>query len=184
MGRWLGVEVRVHAFFPLLAVVCMGLSASDLGAFSLFRGLGLFLVLVAAVLVRETARLLVAAWLNLRLRAILLLPIGGLYAYANPESQESANQGSGQFAMALAGPLANGVTALMLAANFLGTSGDMRLLDQPFITSAYLLRSMVWMQAWAWCICCRPTPWTAGGSSGADSPTNSASLLRAAPRPA
>ena len=147
LGRWMGVEVRVHAFFPLLALVCLGLSASDLGAFSLFRGLGLFLVLVAAVLVRETARLIVAAWMDLRLRAILLLPIGGLYAYANPESQENANQGGGQFAIAFAGPLANGATALALAATFMGTSGDMRLLNQPFVTSAYLLRSMVWMQA-------------------------------------
>jgi hypothetical protein len=61
----MGVELRVHAFFPLLAVVCLGISASD----GLARGLGLFLVLVAAVIVRETARLLVAAWLGLRLRA-------------------------------------------------------------------------------------------------------------------
>jgi len=139
--------MRVHVFFPLLALVCLGLSASDGGAFSFFRGLGLFLTLVAAVLVRETARLMVAAWLDLRLRAILLLPIGGLYAYANPESQENANRGAGQFALALAGPLANGATALALAATFLGTSGDIHLLDQPFISSAYLLRSMVWMQA-------------------------------------
>jgi CBS domain-containing protein/Zn-dependent protease len=138
----MGVELRVHAFFPLLAVVCLGISAAD----GWLRGLGLFLVLVAAVAVRETARLLVAAWLGLRLRAILLLPIGGLFAYANPESQENANQGGGEFAMALAGPLANWATALALAATFIGASGDIHLLDQPFITSAYLLRSMVWMQ--------------------------------------
>jgi CBS domain-containing protein/Zn-dependent protease len=143
VGRWMGVEMRVHAFFPLLALVCLALSIPD----GVPRGLGLFLVLVAAVVVRETARILVAAWLGLRLRAILLLPIGGLFAYANPESQESANSGSGQFAMALAGPLANGATALVLAAAFLGASGDFRLLAQPFISSAYLLRSMVWMQA-------------------------------------
>ena len=133
----MGVELRVHAFFPLLAVVCLGISASD----GLARGFGLFLVLVIAVIVRETARLLVAAWLGLRLRAILLLPIGGLFAYADPESQESANGGSGQFAMALAGPLANGATALMLAAAFLGASGNIRLLDQPYITSAPRLQS-------------------------------------------
>ena len=139
----MGVEMRVHAFFPLLALVCLALSASD----GVARGLGLFLVLVAAVVVRETARLLVAAWLGLRLRAILLLPIGGLFAYANPESQENANQGSGQFAMAFAGPLANCATALVLAATFLGASGNIQLFDQPFISSAYLLRSMVWMQA-------------------------------------
>jgi len=99
------------------------------------------------VLVRETARLIVAAWLGLRLRAILLLPIGGLYAYADPESQENANQGAGQFAIALAGPLANAATALLLAMAFLGAGGDIHLFSQPIITSAYLLRSMVWMQA-------------------------------------
>jgi CBS domain-containing protein len=139
----MGVEMRVHAFFPLLAVVCLLLSVSD----GVARGLGLFLVLVAAVVVRETARILVAAWLGLRLRAILLLPIGGLFAYANPESQENANSGGGQFAMAFAGPLANVATALVLAATFLGASGDFRLLTPPFISSAYLLRSLVWMQA-------------------------------------
>ena len=143
MGRWMGVEMRVHAFFPLLALVCLTLSIHD----GVPRGLGLFLVLVAAVVVRETARILVAAWLGLRLRAILLLPIGGLFAYANPESQESANSGSGQFAMALAGPLANGATALLLAATFLGASGDFHLIAQPLISSAYLLRSLVWMEA-------------------------------------
>jgi len=138
----MGVEIRVHAFFPLLAIVCLALSASC----GVARGIGLFLVVVAAVVVRETARLLVAAWLGLRLRAVLLLPIGGLFAYANPESQENANSGSGQFAIALAGPLANWATALVLAAMFLGASGDMNLLAQPFITPTYLLRSAMWMQ--------------------------------------
>jgi CBS domain-containing protein/Zn-dependent protease len=139
----MGVELRVHLFFPLLAVVCLGLSATD----GWIRGLGLFMVLVAAVLIRETARLLVVAWFGLKLRAILLLPVGGLFAYATPESQEKANRGGAQFAMALAGPLANGATALALAATFLGAGGNIKLFDQPFITSAYLLRSMVWMQA-------------------------------------
>ena len=138
----MGVEMRVHVFFPVLAIVCMGLSGTD----GWVRGLGLFFAVVAAVVVRETARLLVAAWLGLKLRAILLLPIGGLFAYADPESQENVNQGGGQFAMALAGPLANWATALMLTAAFLGASSDIHLLNQPFITSAYLLRSLVWMQ--------------------------------------
>jgi CBS domain-containing protein/Zn-dependent protease len=139
----MGVEMRVHAFFPLLALVCLGISAAE----GMGRALALFFVLVAAVVVRETARLLVAAWLGLRLRAILLLPIGGLFAYANPESQENANRGSGQFAMALAGPVANAATALAMAAAFLGASGDVRLLDQPWISAAHLVRSLVWMQA-------------------------------------
>jgi CBS domain-containing protein/Zn-dependent protease len=143
LGRWMGVEMRVHVFFPLLALVCLALSGSD----GIARGLGLFVVLVAAVVVRETARLMVAAWLGLRLRAILLLPIGGMFAYADPESQESSSQGSGQFAMALAGPVANVATALLLAAAFLGASGDIKLFAQPWISAGVLVRSMVWMQA-------------------------------------
>ncbi len=143
MGRWMGVELRVHTFFLLLAVVCLGLGASD----GIIRGLGLFLVLVAAIVVREIARLLVAAWLGLKLRAILVLPIGGLFAYANPESQENANRGVGQFALAFAGPLVNGAMALILAATFLGAGGDVNLISQPWISSAFLLRSMVWMPA-------------------------------------
>lgn len=143
LGRWMGVELRVHTFFLLLAVVCLGLSGSD----GVGRGLGLFLVLVTAVVVRETVRILVAAYLGLKLRAILLLPIGGLFAYANPESQENANQGPAQFALALAGPLANGLAALVLTATFLGAGGNVDLISQPWISSAHLLRSMIWMQA-------------------------------------
>ncbi|MDE3163773.1 MAG: CBS domain-containing protein [Acidobacteriota bacterium] len=143
MGRWMGVELRIHAFFPLLAAVCLLLS----GGSGVLRGLGLFLVLVLAVVVREAARLITAAWLGLRLRAVLLLPIGGLFAYANPESQEGSNQGAGQFALAFAGPLANAFTAAALAIALLGAAGsDLRLLEQPWISAAWLLRSLIWMQ--------------------------------------
>src|SRR5208282_2670981 len=136
LGRWLGVEMRVHIFFPLLILVLFAISGSD----GWPRALALFLLLVAAVAVRETARLVVAAWLGLRLRAILLLPIGGLFAYANPESQENANQGVGQFAIALAGPLANLGAALAAAGAILGASGDVQLFSYPYITPAHLLR--------------------------------------------
>ena len=99
-GRWMGVELRVHIFFPLLVLVLFAMG----GPQGLPRGLALFVLLVAAVAVRETARLLVAAWLGLRLRAILLLPIGGLFAYANPKSQETANTGRGQYLLAACRP--------------------------------------------------------------------------------
>src|ERR1700683_1859145 len=95
LGRWMGVEMRVHIFFPLLILVLFAMTTAD----GRPRGFALFLLLVFAVVVRETARLLVAAWLGLRLRAILLLPIGGLFAYANPESQELAHSGCGEVAL-------------------------------------------------------------------------------------
>jgi CBS domain-containing protein/Zn-dependent protease len=138
----MGVELRVHLFFPLLVFVFFGIS----GVAQWPRGLALFFILVGAVVARETARLLVAAWLGLRLRALLLLPFGGLFAYANPESQEGASQGVGQFALALAGPVANLVTALILAAAILGASSGVNLLAGPLLSPDHLLRSVVWMQ--------------------------------------
>jgi Zn-dependent protease/CBS domain-containing protein len=155
----MGVEVRVHLFFPLLAIVCLGISGAD----GVGRGLGLFMVVVAAVAVRETARLLVVAWMGLQLRTILLLPIGGLFAYANPESQNKSNQGGGQFALAFAGPLANLTTALALAAAFLGASGSINLLGQPWISSTWLVRSTVWMQAGLGLLHLLPVPPLDGG---------------------
>ena len=146
MGRWMGVELRVHTFFLLLAVVCIGLGMSEAGQFGFMRGVGLCFVLAAAVVVREIARLLVAAWLGLRLRAVLLLPIGGMFAYADPESQELSTTGAAQFALAAAGPFANLLTAIALAGLFLGAGGSFDLLGRPLVTANHLLRSMVWMQ--------------------------------------
>lgn len=142
LGRWMGVELRVHAFFPLLAFVFLAIGSSA----GWPRAMALFFLLVAAVAVRETARLMMAAWLDLRLRAILLLPIGGLFAYANPDSQERAVAGGAQYALAFAGPLANGATAAVVALIILGASPAVPLFSAPFIDSGHLLRSLVWMQ--------------------------------------
>ena len=142
LGRWVGVELRVHAFFPLLAFVFLAIGGAD----GWPRAMGLFFLLVAAVAVREAARILVAAWLDLRLRAILLLPIGGLFAYASPDSQERSSSGAGQYALALAGPVANWLTALVLALIILGASPAVPLFREPLISTSNLLGSMVWMQ--------------------------------------
>ena len=147
--------------------------------------MGFSLPLVAAVVVRETARLMVAAYLGLRLRAVLLLPIGGLFAYANPESQETANQGFGQFAIALVGPLANCLTALMLAAAFIGAGGDVKILAHPWISAAALIRSAVWMQAaWVFCTCFRLTRSTSDACCAEVSLAGTAFRLPAAQLPA
>ena len=140
---WNSWRSASHSFSvnSLPTSLCRSQSVNFAGPFSLARGLGLFMALLGAVVVREIARLLVAAWLGLKLRAVLLLPIGGLFAYANPESQENSNQGGGQFAMAFAGPLANIVTAFMLAAAFMGAAGEIKLLDPAEAKTLLSLRN-------------------------------------------
>ncbi len=145
LGRWMGVEFRIHSFFVLLAVVCL-FYASSVNA-PTAAGFALWLLIAFAVAVRSFARLLTAAWLGLRLRTVLVLPIGGLFAYGSPESQEAASTGRTQYILAAAGPVANLATALILAATFTGTSPDFHLFAAPLVTPAALLRSMVWLQA-------------------------------------
>jgi CBS domain-containing protein len=133
----MGVEIRIHTFFLLLAVVCI--FSAGAGGRGAAAGLAFWLIIAAAVAVRETARLFVCAWFGLRLRTVLLLPIGGLFAYATPESQEKANSGSSQYALTLAGPFANLLTALVLAATLTGASGSLNLLGLLHLLPAYPL---------------------------------------------
>jgi CBS domain-containing protein/Zn-dependent protease len=134
--------MRVHIFLPLVVIVFLGIAGSD----GWRRGVALYLLLLFAIAVRLTARLIVAACLGLRLRAILMLPIGSFFAYANPESQEHSAEGAGQFYLAFAGPLANLFTGLLLAATAMGASGQVQLLTAPYLCTSCLVRSMVWMQ--------------------------------------
>ena len=45
LGRWLGVEMRVHTFFLLLALVCLGLGISESPLHPFIRGFALFFIL-------------------------------------------------------------------------------------------------------------------------------------------
>lgn len=143
MGRWMGVDVRIHTFFVLLLGFC--LLYTNLTNTASARGFMLWLLLLLAVAVREVARAIAAAYHGLKLRNILLLPIGGLFAYANPESQERAGEPHVQMAMAVVGPIANVSFALVVAALILGASPQVDLLERPWVTPAHLVRSIVWL---------------------------------------
>ena len=51
LGRWFGVEIRIHAFFLLLTGPCM-LSATSMNL-DIWRGMILWILLLAVVAVRE-----------------------------------------------------------------------------------------------------------------------------------
>ena len=59
IGRWMGVELRLHLSFVLLLAITIGYSIAATG--SAARGIGLWLALLFAVAVRETARATAAA---------------------------------------------------------------------------------------------------------------------------
>jgi len=143
LGRWLGVDLRIHTFFVLLLGV--SLFATNVVDGSMWRGIVFWLLLLLAVLVREIARLTAAAYYGLQLRTVLLLPIGGLFSYANPDSAERALDPAVETGLALVGPAANIAFAVMIGSLMLGSSFGINLLTRPWITPLYLMRATVWM---------------------------------------
>jgi CBS domain-containing protein len=142
-GRFFGVEVRIHAFFLLL--LAAGMAGAAVVAINPMRMLVLWGLLLGAVMVRETARAVAAAWFGLELRGILLLPTGGLMSFATLEATERATEAKVQRRMAVVGPLASIGMGLLLAGIVLSSAPGVNLLARPWIAPSHLVRSLVWV---------------------------------------
>ena len=135
--------MRIHAFFLLL--LAMAIALGSMAGSSSGRVLMLWLLLVFAVVVREVARALAAAWNGLEVRSILLLPTGGLMSYATLESTERAVEPGVQRRMAFVGPVASIGFGLLLGGIVLASAPGINLVERPWIGPTHLLRSMVWL---------------------------------------
>ncbi len=143
IGRVLGVDVRIHIFFLILLVLSVSY-ASALNANG-GRGFALWLMLLLAVLVRETARAIGGAWWGLKLRSILLIPTGGLVTYSTTEATERAMGVGMQRRMALIGPAANILFGLVVGAIVATVTPQVNLIERPWVTPGHLLRALVWV---------------------------------------
>jgi Zn-dependent protease/predicted transcriptional regulator len=143
IGRFLGVDVRIHTFFLLL--LGLAVSYSSVSGTTGGRGFGLWLLLLLAVAIREIARAIAAAWFGLELRSVLLLPTGGLQTYATPEANERASTPEMQKNLGLVGPITNIAFGILLASLVLVVAPEINLFERPWITPTRLLRASIWI---------------------------------------
>jgi CBS domain-containing protein len=143
VGKIFGVEVRLHSFFVFLLVPA-AVWAGTLGH-SPARGFVLWALLLLAVVAREIARAVAAAFFDLDVAKVLLLPTGGLFSYAGVESETRAAEPTVQRAMALAGPVANALFGAILAAFILSIAPGIDLVAMPWVSPLHLLRTLVWV---------------------------------------
>lgn len=143
LGKIFGVEVRLHSFFLILLVLSMSWAAYL--EQTLVRGMGLWLLLLLAVAVRELARSVAAAWYEIDLKSVLLLPTGGLPTYASLEATERSTNAKVQKRMALVGPVANVMFGLTLAGLILTIAPEIQLWEMRWVTPMHLLRTAVWV---------------------------------------
>jgi predicted transcriptional regulator/Zn-dependent protease len=142
-GRIFGVEIRLHTLFGLLLLLSL-VWTSTLGRHPL-RALLLWLILLLAVLVRETARALVALWFGLEPRRLLLLPTGGLTLYGAPEAGPHGGSRRMQQILAVTGPLTNLILGLTVAALVESVAPGADLTSQSWISPLHLVRTLVWV---------------------------------------
>ncbi|ACO31439.1 MULTISPECIES: CBS domain-containing protein [Acidobacterium] len=143
LGRWFGVHIRVHMLFVLLLVICV--VSTNIPGLPLWRGLMLCAAIFLGVSIREIARLITASYFGVQMRSILLLPIGGLVSYANPDSADRAQSPRAQTIIAIAGPAANLLFTGIFLALIVGASPLVPVFARPWVTPVALMRSLVWL---------------------------------------
>jgi predicted transcriptional regulator/Zn-dependent protease len=143
VGRIFGVEVRLHSFFLFLLILSMAWAAALERA--VFRGVALWLLLLLALAVREIARGLAAAWFQIDVKSVLMLPTGGIQTYGSPEALARAGEPGVQKWMALTGPVANLIFGLTVAGLILAQQPRVNLWEVRWVTPDHLLRTMVWV---------------------------------------
>jgi len=143
LGRFLGIDLRIHISFPLLLIAAIGYSVLVTG--SAARGIGLWLALLFAVVTREVARTIAVAYSELRLRALFLLPVGGVMALVQRAPGTPGAATLPQPVLFVA-PIANFTMGLLLMGLSYAIDPRVPLLAQPWISLGHILRSFVWLQ--------------------------------------
>ncbi|MGH9539516.1 MAG: site-2 protease family protein [Terriglobales bacterium] len=166
-GRIFGVELRIHWTFFLLPLFVWYTEYASHGTANEGRGLALVGIIFACVLAHEFGHAMVAQRLGIRAKSIILLPIGGIAQLDDSQSQESKSLSNAAVStlesklepkvqpklepwkrdilIALAGPLINVVIAVVAVVILMLFAPRVDLWTWPFMRSANLPRSVVWI---------------------------------------
>ena len=143
IGKFFGTEVRLHLTFLLLLALLITQTMKV--GIDPWRAVVLFFMIFVAVALHEGARAVFSLGKRDRLQRLVLLPIGGVvlgetseHASSTPSSMLAEARG------ALAGPVANLLFAAFAAA-IVSTVAQVKIFASPYIHSAHLARSVVWV---------------------------------------
>ena len=142
LGKYFGVELRLHTYFVLL-MPCMMLFGSTFTG-QAFRGFALWLLLLAAVLVRETGRCIALAVAGRTPSRLVLLPTGAV-PVAPEEGVGRLSPGVDRL-LATVGPLCNFFAGITMALLMYAATASINLFEKPWFTPSHLLRSAIWCQ--------------------------------------
>lgn len=109
LGRWCGVQLRLHVFFLLFAVFAVPTRSADAAADAGWYGLTALGLLLASALLHEIGHCLTARYLGSNPDQIMLWPLGGLVPVCPSQDPHR------ELLTALGGPIANLLVCVSLA---------------------------------------------------------------------
>lgn len=132
--------MRVHLAFLLLLLFVLGTESVAKGPDHALRALGVVAIIFGSVILHELGHAIVARRGGIQVRAIVLLPIGGVTIMEQSERPAPARD----IRVALAGPLVNLLLAAVSLVAILAVYPDKDLLVRPLLYSGDLVRTMFW----------------------------------------
>jgi stage IV sporulation protein FB len=147
LGRWAGIQVRVHVFFLLLVVVALQLSWDDPKGELIFDAALSLAILFTSVLAHELGHCFAARRMGGRADQIMLWPLGGLI------SINLSHQPQEELVTAAAGPIVNMFIALSTLPALALAGADVHTMLNPLvapqategITWVFVLQLTAWI---------------------------------------
>jgi Zn-dependent protease/predicted transcriptional regulator len=144
-GRLMGADLRIHiTFLALLLPIWMRQPLSRSLADG-ERGIALVLIVLISALLHEVAHVAMARRSGAPVRSIVLLPIGGVSVMEPTRVASRAPDPSREIRIAMAGPIASFGIAAASALFVLLAAPGVGLAARPWVGSANLMRSLVWV---------------------------------------
>jgi len=149
-GRIFGIELRIHLTFVFLLFFVVLTESASHNTVSPARSLGLVGMIFGCVVLHELGHALAGRQAGIPIKAVVLLPIGGITLL--DETQQAIESGAQTWKrdirIALAGPAANLLIAMIAAAVLLEVAPQVQLWAHPYVYSGNLPRSLVWANIW------------------------------------
>lgn len=140
IGTIAGIELRIHATFPLLLIwIAISAYGREGSLFEAAAGVGFALTLFLIIVLHELGHALTARRYGVKTKDIILLPIGGVARLERiPENPRE------ELIVALAGPAVNVVIALLLFLWIWITDGASVVLDSGHVQESFATK-MMWV---------------------------------------
>jgi Zn-dependent protease/CBS domain-containing protein len=146
-GRFFGVEFRIHLAFLFLLLFILITESAASGSVGAVRGFALLAIIFVSVVLHELGHTVVAVRSGVPVRAIMLLPIGGVALMDSQDQLDSIKNPARETRISMAGPFVNLLLTVVSWGLVVSLTPQVNFWARPLISTTSLWRSFFWINA-------------------------------------